>query len=118
MGHLELIEEREYGLYVKAKFNKNVTESVEKYHLCKSGDLSGFSFGYIVIKEMWDKVKQANIVQEVDLYEISLVTFPANELARVEVVKSKDSLIQMKHVIKSGFNELKQQLKDISKLLC
>ena len=118
LGHLEAAAEDDVGLYFKAKFNKNVTESVEKYHLCKSGDLSGMSIGYLTVKEYWDKVKHVNILQEVDLYEISLVTFPANDLARVERVKSVEQFNQINNIVKSGFNELKQQLNKIVKALC
>ena len=50
LGHFKLIEEREYGLYVVTQFNKHVAESVEKYYLCKSGDLSGMSIGYLTVK--------------------------------------------------------------------
>ena len=118
LGHFKLIEEREYGLYVVTQFNKHVAESVEKYYLCKSGDLSGMSIGYLTVKEYWDKVKHVNILQEVDLYEISLVTFPANDLARVERVKSVEQFNQINNIVKSGFNELKQQLNKIVKALC
>lgn len=54
----------------------------------KAGTVTGLSIGYIVKRETFDKKEGVNYLHEVDLKEISPVTFPMNDLARVDAVKS------------------------------
>lgn len=54
----------------------------------KAGAVTGLSIGYIVKNETYDHKSGITILHEVDLKEISLVTFPMNDLARVDAVKS------------------------------
>jgi hypothetical protein len=63
--------------------------AAEAYGLLKAGALDGLSIGYRDIKTEPhpDKPGVVNLL-ELDLREISIVTFAANEKARVETVKS------------------------------
>ena len=49
--------------------------------------VTGLSIGYRTIKEEWDDVARVNRLLELDLMEISLVTFPANSNARITAAK-------------------------------
>jgi uncharacterized protein len=62
----------------------------EAYALLKAGALNGLSIGFVSRKHAWGTGDTADIrtLQEVDLWEVSPVTFPANSLARVDGVKS------------------------------
>jgi HK97 family phage prohead protease len=61
----------------------HVTESIER------GDIDGSSFGFIVVKDQWvderdDKnrvIKSTRTIQDVDLFDVSPVTYPANDSA-------------------------------------
>lgn len=49
---------------------------------------SGFSIGYRVVKDEWDSDAKVRHLKEIDLWEVSFVTFPANPSARVRTVKA------------------------------
>jgi HK97 family phage prohead protease len=59
----------------------------EAYALLKMGALSGLSIGYQVIGERWNRENDVRELTEIELWETSLVTFPANTAARVATVK-------------------------------
>jgi len=75
------------GLYVKGEMNLEVQEVKEAYALAKQGALKGISVGFVPRK--WEDNKEyIRTFKEVDLMEYSLVTFPANPLAKVKAVRS------------------------------
>lgn len=76
------------GLYVQGRLALSTRKGGEAYELLRMGALTGLSIGYRVVRSQIDKVRKARLLLEVELFEISLVTFPANERARVETVKS------------------------------
>lgn len=83
-------EEDEKGLHFIAELDS--TEEAQKVRqLYKDGRLRKFSFAYDVIKSgqvTLDDGAKANELQELDLYEISAVTVPANDDAGVIDVKA------------------------------
>jgi len=50
--------------------------------------ITGLSIGYRVVSSRIDNKRRARVLTEVDLFEISLVTFPANDAARISSVKA------------------------------
>ncbi len=54
----------------------------------KAGSITGLSIGYILKEWEYDKEKNVFLLKEIDLWEVSVVTFPANDEARVSDVKS------------------------------
>jgi HK97 family phage prohead protease len=50
--------------------------------------VTGLSIGYRIKEKTYDKKNGITILQELDVKEISLVTFPMNDLARVDAVKA------------------------------
>lgn len=59
----------------------------EAYHLVKSGVLSGLSIGFTMLKSCYGTGKVRRILHRIKLKEISLVTFPAHERARIHIDK-------------------------------
>lgn len=76
------------GLYVKGQINQDVQQGKEAYSLLKQGALRGMSIGYYTKVSEWDENTNTRYLKEVDLFEISIVTFPMNQLAQVTNVKS------------------------------
>lgn len=74
--------EDDVGLYVKGEINLNVEEGRKAYELLKQGALQGLSFGYEVLQSRWNRDGTREIL-EVKLWEISLVTFPAQEKTKI-----------------------------------
>lgn len=80
------ITQDQHGLYVKGQLNLATTRGREAYELLKQGAIKGLSIGYDTIKETW--INGVRHLKEIRLWEYSLVTFPANQLAQVVAVKS------------------------------
>ena len=78
------------GLRFKAQLNLDVQRGKEAYSLLKQGALDGMSIGFVPLQWSIDDTDDEETCHftEVKLYEISLVTFPANEDATVTQVKS------------------------------
>ena len=68
---------------MKGRFNLGVEKGREGFALLKAGDIDGLSIGYVAIDYEWDR-EGIRHLKQVDLLEGSLVTFPANELARAQ----------------------------------
>lgn len=80
-----------HGLLVKGQLLRNdVQKAAEAYALLKAGAISGMSIGYIARDYSIDEKSWVRTLKKVDLVEASLVTFPANEEARVTGVKAAD----------------------------
>jgi HK97 family phage prohead protease len=77
------------GLYVKGQLILESTQGRDAYALLKGGAVNGLSIGYVPKSWEFDKAQKTRKLKEVDLWEVSLVTFPANALARVMAVKNK-----------------------------
>lgn len=89
------IKEDAHGLYVEGEINMEVQQGKEAHSLMKQGALSGLSIGYETITEEWDKDNRVRKLHEVKLWEISPVTFPAGDTARISSVKSFDELVTL-----------------------
>ena len=88
IGVFENIYEDSHGLFVKGKLLLDVKRAKEAYSLLKSGAINGMSIGYSVVSARIDEEEGIRIIEELDLFEVSLVTFPANENATITSVKS------------------------------
>lgn len=73
----------ETALRVKGRINLGVEKGREGFALLKAGDIDGLSIGYVAIDYEWDR-EGIRHLKQVDLLEGSLVTFPANDLARAQ----------------------------------
>ncbi len=76
------------GLYVLGRLDKNVQRGRELLSLLENGGLDGLSIGFKTIRARNNRILNARELVEIDLWEISLVTFPMLDGARVSAVKS------------------------------
>lgn len=79
------------GLYVKGKITPT-SLGKDVIMLLQDGVICEMSIGYQTVKEEWDDSTKCNYLKEIKLYEFSLVTFPANELATVTSVKNNSNI--------------------------
>jgi uncharacterized protein len=82
------IEERPRGLWVRGRLNLKVQRGRELLALLEGGALDGLSIGFKTLRARKDRATGLRQLQKVDLWEISLVTFPMLDGARVSAVKS------------------------------
>ena len=83
------MRENEKGLYVEGRLDINVQRGRELLSLLESGGLDGLSIGFKTVTARRDRVTGARYLTQVDLWEISLVTFPMLDGARVSEVKRR-----------------------------
>jgi HK97 family phage prohead protease len=82
------IREDGQGLFVKGRLTADVARSREVLALMRAGALDGLSIGYRTVRGRTDAKTGVRRLMEVDLWEISVVTFPMLPEARVSSVKS------------------------------
>jgi HK97 family phage prohead protease len=89
-GKWSKLAEDGHGLLLEGKLALKTQQGAEAYELLKMGAISGLSIGYSIPKGggEWDPKSETFNLKQIDLWETSLVTFPANEDAQVAAVKA------------------------------
>ena len=91
IGIYTKMEEDTDGLYVEGQLLVDADPLAKRAHAhLKAGSLGGMSIGYHLADGGYksDSEKDAFILSKIDLWEVSLVTFPSNDEARVQDVKN------------------------------
>jgi HK97 family phage prohead protease len=86
------IRETDRGLYALGRLDKNVQRGRELLSLLENKGLDGLSIGFKTVAATRDSSRKARLLTAIDLWEISLVTFPMLDGARVHAVKSRARL--------------------------
>lgn len=87
------MQEDATGLLVKGQLLLDVRKGREAYALLKRNVVNGLSIGFSLEKAALSP-QGHQLLQEVYLHEVSLVTFAANPKAKVEWVKSEQTPIE------------------------
>lgn len=95
IGVWQDLREDHQGLYVRGQLLMELPKAQEAYVLLKSGAIDGLSIGYEVVKAVRDRQTGVRHLLEVSLWEISLVTFAANQAARVTAVKGEAAMLEV-----------------------
>lgn len=80
------------GLRIKGQLALETTRGKEAHALLKMGALNGLSIGFVSKQWSYDRETDIRTLTEIDLWEVSLVTFPANGKARVTNVKAAEEM--------------------------
>lgn len=96
IGVYTSMSEDSIGLKVSGQLALKTSRGAEAYELLKMGAISGLSIGFMPREDSYDKLTGITTLKKVDLWETSLVTFPANDAARVQGVKSIESIEDLK----------------------
>lgn len=87
IGVWDEASEDEAGLYVRGRILDTVEKGREARALIEAGAIDGMSIGYRTLKA--DRASDgARLLKELDLWEISMVTFPMLESARIDAMKA------------------------------
>lgn len=84
------IREDERGLFVKGRLLNDVALGREAMALMRAGAIDSMSIGYRTVEATPDAGGRVRKLVDVDLFEVSVVTFPMNEAALVTAVKNED----------------------------
>lgn len=102
------MSEDNVGLKVSGQLALKVARGAEAYELMKMKAISGLSIGFVTREDAYDRVTGIRTLKKVDLWEVSPVTFPANESARVQGVKSIETIESLRdaerHLRDSGMS--------------
>ncbi|MBW4984843.1 HK97 family phage prohead protease [Mameliella sp. CS4] len=82
IGIWQQVREDERGLYVKGRLLDSVERGREAAALIEAGAIDGLSIGYRTLKAVKND-KGHRVLTELELWEVSLVTFPMLPSARV-----------------------------------
>lgn len=82
------IQEDAKGLYVEGKITRGVRRSEEVLELMREGAIDGLSIGFKTKRARVNPSTLVRTILSADLWEISVVTFPLLEEARIVSVKS------------------------------
>lgn len=90
VGKAQLIDS-DQGLIVKGRLLLSIAKAREVYELMKAGIVEGLSVGYDVIQPGGSEMKKGvRHLKSLKLFEVSLVTFGMNPLARLTGVKAAE----------------------------
>jgi HK97 family phage prohead protease len=88
IGVWDEVAEDERGLFVKGRLLKDVSLGREAMALLRAGAIDSMSIGYMTKEAVAEANGRVRRLMDVELYEISLVTFPMNEAAQVTALKA------------------------------
>ena len=114
IGVFDSIKEDEHGLRVKGRLALKTQAGAEAYELMKMGALKGLSIGFKVNPDQvsYDRRTNKRIIKEVDLMEVSLVTFPMNPKAMIRSVKGESLTIrEWENGLRDAFNLSRSEAK-------
>ena len=96
IGVFEEIREDDKGLHVKGRLALGTQAGREAYELMKMGAIDGLSIGFRVDSkgQSYDSRNRRRLLKEVELMEVSLVTFPMNPRAKIRSVKGEEITIR------------------------
>ena len=100
LGVWDAVEEDDRGLKLRGRLNLQKQLGRDVLSDIRMGAINGMSIGYRTRKSAAQG--NARLLKEVDLWEVSLVTFPMNEAATIDAVKAADM----------GPREFEQALRD------
>jgi HK97 family phage prohead protease len=87
------LEEDERGLRIEAELDPMNPDAARIMSAMKRGDLSQMSFAFRTIKDNWNNDRSVRELREVQLFDVSVVTFPAYEQTVAELRKRNEAVI-------------------------
>ena len=108
IGVWDEVKEDSRGLWVKGRILKDVAKGREAAALIEAGAIDGLSIGYRTIRATKDE-NGGRVLSELELWEVSLVTFPMLSDARV-AAKAGDPADATLRELAAVFNAARSEL--------
>lgn len=90
-GTLRLWED-EIGLAMETELDEANPLAATVISAMRRGDMTQMSFAFRTIKDSWDEGGMVRELREVQLYDVSIVTYPAYEATMVQLRAAQDSV--------------------------
>ena len=107
IGIYESIREDDIGLWIEGRLLLDIEKGREAYILIKNQAIRGLSIGFVPALWEWETRdnRRLRILKEIDLWEVSLVTFPANPKALIDDVKNIKTVRDVEDTLReAGFS--------------
>jgi HK97 family phage prohead protease len=117
IGKWTHIRETPKGLYVVGQLMTDLARGREVLTMMREGVVDGLSIGFRTVKGRTDTKSGIRRLSEIDLWEISVVTFPMQPDARVTAVKSTAASIRLARMNPIEERRLAQTLRRAAALL-
>lgn len=93
VGKWTMMQEDEKGLHVAGEFTKGSPRADEVRAAMEHGTTDGLSIGFRMNAGDWENTEKVRVIKNVsDLVEVSIVTFPADSAARIDMDSVKSAL--------------------------
>ena len=107
IGVWDEVREDKKGLWVKGRILADVQAGAEALALISAGAIDGLSIGYRTLRAEKDQ-KGRRLLHEIDIWEVSLVTFPMLPEAKVETEAQADD--QLAKELMAGLAAAREEL--------
>lgn len=108
IGKIDRLYEDSKGLVIEASINCDLNQGKEASLLVKDGVIDGLSIGFTIEKSSFSESGK-RIITDLKLWEISIVTFPANNMAKIAHISKGDLSLSLEKIEKS-LNQLTRSL--------
>lgn len=86
-------KEDEHGLLVEGELTPGMRAADDTKAALKHGTVDGLSIGYMLKRNDFDEIDNGRIIKRIsNLVEVSIVTFPADSAARVDLTSVKNDI--------------------------
>ncbi len=89
IGVWDTLREDAKGLFAQGRLMLDVARAREVFSLMRAGAIDGLSIGFKAVKTRRDRAQSVRKIEKIDLWEISIVTFPMLPEARISAVKAR-----------------------------
>ena len=107
-------KEDDHGLLVEGEFTPGMARAEETRAALRHGTVGGLSMGYVLQKGDYEERPEGRLIRRVSrLVEISVVTFPADSAARVNLASIKSEELEQIERIET-IRDLERFLREVS----
>jgi HK97 family phage prohead protease len=100
VGAWDEVREDDRGLFMRGRLAMKATRGRDAYELVKAGAFDGLSIGFRVSDYEMDGNNR--VLKGIDLYEVSLVTMPANTLATITDIRSMEAAPHVERAVRAA----------------
>ena len=120
IGKFAKLKEDDIGYYADIKLDLNVSRAREAFSLIKNDIVSGLSIAGVIKKITFSTDEdEPDVMNEIDLWETSVVTFPACDGARIDDCReNKTNIREMEHAFKKSGLFSQTDSKKLAKFFC
>lgn len=111
-GTLELRQD-DHGLWGRVDINPNDADAMNTYERVKRGDVDQCSFGFDIRSEETEFLDDGSVhwtIKDIELYEVSICTFPAYTETSVSVARSNEKSEMLKRKTEAWRARMKERL--------